>query len=101
MVSDWERIEQIYQEALGLTPDKRANFIHEATGGDVDLCREIESLLSCQPKAEKFLEVNALHSTAKGLVKDQIRSLVGRQIGAYKIVSLLGAGGMGEVYRAV
>jgi serine/threonine protein kinase/Tol biopolymer transport system component len=101
MASDWEKIEQIYQEALGLSPDQRAAFIQAATGGDEDLCREIESLLSYQPKAEKFLAGNALHSTAKGLVKEQIRSLVGRQIGVYKIVSLLGAGGMGEVYRAV
>ena len=101
MASDWERIEEIYQEALGLSPEQRATFIQTATGGDESLRREIESLLSFQPKAEKFLTVNALHSTAKALVKDPIGSLVGEQIGAYKIVSLLGAGGMGEVYRAV
>ncbi len=101
MPSDWEKIEQIYQEALSLAPDERAAFIQAATGGDEELRREIESLLSFEPKAEKFLAGNALHSTAKGLVKEQIRSLVGQQIGAYKILSLLGAGGMGEVYRAV
>jgi len=101
MAFDWERLEEIYQEALGLEPEQRAAFIQTATRGDESLRREIESLLSFQPKAEKFLTVNALHSTAKGLVKDSIGSLVGRQIGAYKIVSLLGTGGMGEVYRAV
>ena len=101
MASDWERIEEIYQEALGLSPEQRATFIQTATGGDESLRREIESLLSFQPKAEKFLTGNAMHSTAKGLVKDPIGSLVGQQIGAYKIVSFLGAGGMGEVYRAV
>ncbi len=88
MPSDWEKIEQIYQEALSLAPDERAAFIQAATGGDEDLRREIESLLSFEPKAERFLAGNALHSTAKGLVKEQIRSLVGQQIGAYKILSL-------------
>lgn len=101
MPSNWEKIEQIYQEALGLAPDERDAFIQAATDGDEDLRREIESLLSFEPKAERFLAGNALHSTAKGLVKEQVRSLVGLQIGAYKIVSLLGAGGMGEVYKAV
>ncbi len=101
MTSDWKKIEEIYQEALELSRDERAAFIQAATQGDESLRREIESLLSFQPKAEKFLAANAMHSAAKGLVKDQIGSLVGQRIGAYKIVSFLGAGGMGEVYRAV
>ncbi len=101
MASDWEKIERIYQNALQLEPEQRAPFIQAATGGDEELCREIESLLSYQLKAEKFLDVSALHSAAKGLARGQLRSLVGQQIAAYKVVSLLGAGGMGEVYRAV
>jgi len=99
MDSDRDRINQIYQEALRLTPEQRTAFIQAATEGQENLRLKIETLLSSQPKAEKFLADDALHSTAKGVVKE--RSLIGQQIGAYKIVSLLGAGGMGEVYKAV
>ena len=62
--------------------------------------REVESLLARESEAKAFIETPALEMVAKEMAEEPDRVLVGRQIGAYKIISLLGVGGMGEVYRA-
>jgi serine/threonine protein kinase len=61
---------------------------------------EVESLLAHQPQAESFIEAPALEVAAKGMAQNRAQSLVGQQVGPYQIHSLLGVGGMGEVYLA-
>jgi serine/threonine protein kinase/Tol biopolymer transport system component len=83
------------------TPGERAfRILREACDADEALRQEVESLLACQPRAESFLESPALEAAAKALARNQAQALVGRRLGAYEILALLGAGGMGEVYRA-
>ena len=96
----WRQVEQIHHSALEREEGQRASFLKEACAGDEELRREVESLLAHKEQAESFIEVPALEAAAKGLAEGQPKSLVGRQIGSYQILSLLGAGGMGEVYRA-
>jgi len=96
----WQEIEQLYHSALKREASQRAAFLKEACAGDEALRREVESLLACQAQAESFIEAPVLEVAAKVLADDQGDSLIGRQVGAYQILSLLGAGGMGEVYRA-
>jgi eukaryotic-like serine/threonine-protein kinase len=60
-------------------------------------------LLKSHEECDDFLDRNALDVTARAAAQelaDQPRTLVGRQLGAYKVLAMLGAGGMGEVYRA-
>ena len=64
------------------------------------LRQEIESLLAEEKEAKGFLESPALEIAAKKMAQDQTRSLLGQRLGSYQVLSLLGAGGMGEVYRA-
>ena len=92
----WQEIEQLYHSALKRDANERAAFLKEACGGDAELRREVESLLARQSEAENFTETPA----AKVFTEVQGQSLVGQQIGSYKVLSLLGAGGMGQVYRA-
>jgi eukaryotic-like serine/threonine-protein kinase len=96
----WEQIESIYQSAVEREEDQRAAFLEEACGADAELRREVESLLACNASAEGFMGKTALEAAAKRLATDQTPIVVGRQFGNYKIVSLIGAGGMGVVYRA-
>src|SRR4249920_1803679 len=96
----WQQIEKLYHSALKQEASHRTAFLKEACAGDEDLRREVESLLAQQPQAESFIESPALEVTAQAMAETRARSMVGRQLGAYKILSLLGAGGMGEVYRA-
>lgn len=97
---DWKRVEQLYHAALEQEESQRGPFLEEACGGDESLRLEVESLLIHGEEAGDFIESPALEVAARVLVQDQPQSLVGWQVGSYKILSLLGAGGMGEVYLA-
>jgi serine/threonine-protein kinase len=96
----WEETERLYHAALELSQAERIAFLREACKGDDALFSEVESLLRHQEKAEHFIEEPALEIAAKHMAEDQVNSMLGRQLGSYKILSRLGAGGMGEVYLA-
>ena len=101
MKSDrWQQIERLYHAALERKPAERAAFLDDGCGGDDALQREIESLLGYDEKAERFIEAPALEMVGRAMAEDQVKSMLGQQLGSYKILSQLGAGGMGEVYRA-
>ena len=96
----WEQIERTYHAALERNASQRAAFLSEACAGDAELRREVESLLAQPASAEGFLDTPAV-AVAAQLVSDVATSvLTGRRLGVYQVQGMLGAGGMGEVYRA-
>lgn len=113
----WQKLEAIFQAALDRPPELRRAFIDEACAGDELLKSEAERLVSSFEEASDFIETPAFvnrisseqadritnfHSGATGgLSRDWVAGLaVGRKIHQYELLSLLGAGGMGEVYLA-
>ncbi|MBA2647637.1 MAG: protein kinase [Pyrinomonadaceae bacterium] len=96
----WQQVEQLYHAALEREPESRAAFLDEACAGDAVLRGEVESLLRYEERAERFIESPALEVAAGMMAEDGTPVMAGRRISHYKIISSLGAGGMGEVYLA-
>src|SRR5215475_12173673 len=102
--NQWGQIKEIYDRAIDLSNEERESFLAEACAGDADLRREVESLLVAHEDAGTFLQSPAVEVAAREIVADEDTSpapqLIGRELANYKIISLLGRGGMGEVYLA-
>ena len=90
----WRRGTELFHSALECEPEARAAFLDIACGGDGDLRRQVELLLSKEDEAGSFLETPVM------ITQTVTAPTVSRQLGPYRIVSPLGSGGMGVVYRA-
>ena len=99
--SERRRVDDLCLAALELEEGRRAAFLDQACDGDEDLRREVESLLAQEGKLDgDFLEAPALEVAAKAMAQDGSESLVGQEVRNYKVLGLLGEGGMGQVYLA-
>src|SRR5258708_7282208 len=96
----WKRVGRHFQAALELRPGERMAYLRKACGEDESLRQEVESLLAAEEEAGDFLDAGALDDAAKALAEEKSVSLVGKRLGHYEVRSLLGVGGMGEVYLA-
>lgn len=97
----WQQIDQLLDEALECPSSDRAAFLDAACAGDTELRHEVESLLAAHGNAEaQFLAAPALDVMARAVAADRNASLCGSSLGHYQVLSVLGVGGMGEVYLA-
>ena len=101
----WSRIKEIFHFALTCVPEQRAAFVRDACGEDVALRNEVESLLAAHAAAGSFAERAAIDELFP--VEAPISYPVGPalapgdELGRYRILKPLDAGGMGEVYKAL
>ena len=96
----WQEVERIYHLTLEKEASERSTFLVQACAGDEALRREVESLLTYEPQSEGFIEAPALELAARIIAGEHAPIRAGDRFNQYRILSLLGAGGMGEVYLA-
>jgi tetratricopeptide (TPR) repeat protein len=95
----WRQIEQVFNAALERPPAERSAYLTQACGSDDALRQEVESLLA-QEIADDFIDV-PIRGAARSVTQQADDSRVGQRLGAYRVTSLIGHGGMGAVYQAV
>ncbi len=97
--SRWTEIEAVCQAALDRRPDERPDFVARECGDDEDLRREVEALLRHAESDAALLDSPLAALAAYALGADE-STLSGSRVGSLEIGSVIGRGGMGEVYRA-
>ncbi|HSY65618.1 MAG TPA: protein kinase [Terriglobales bacterium] len=112
MTERLRQIESLYHAALEQSESECAAFLEVACAGDEALRHEVESLLAYGKRSNNFFESPALETVARALAKDESqeqagelgsdvdRYPAGNAISHYEVISHLGTGGMGIVYKA-
>ena len=95
-----ERVAEIVEQTLELPTVERQKYVTAACGEDVDLRREVESLLALEHRARDFIEQPALAAAPEFIAVPGSALKPGENLDDYKIISLIGEGGMSEVYLA-
>jgi eukaryotic-like serine/threonine-protein kinase len=97
---EWERVRTLFQAALEQPQGKRDLFLSTACQDDERLRREVTSLLAAHAAAGGFLETPAVRFEDRPVAGPPLALQPGNRVGTFEVLAPLGAGGMGEVYRA-
>ncbi|MBS1796880.1 MAG: serine/threonine-protein kinase [Acidobacteria bacterium] len=97
--AEWNKIDELFHAALEREPAAREGFLRAECGTDRALFEEVRSLVAALEDDRAFLEKPAIGAGARLLEPEDAR--IGRRVGAYKLISELGRGGMGTVYLAL
>jgi serine/threonine protein kinase/predicted negative regulator of RcsB-dependent stress response len=94
----WERLQELFAQAVDLPEHERTQLILRETTDDPTLREELLDLLACDTGKSTGPLTNALGAALDATTRDRRRALLGKVVGNYKLVSVLGHGGTGTVY---
>jgi eukaryotic-like serine/threonine-protein kinase len=94
----WQQIQSLFEQLIDTGENERAVHLARACGNDIDLRSSVESLLKSDARREDPL-LHAIGEAAESLLEDHQDRLIGTRVGPYRVVSILGHGGMSTVYR--
>jgi eukaryotic-like serine/threonine-protein kinase len=94
----WQQIQSLFEQVLDSGTGERAAYLARACGDDAELRSSVESLLESDNRTQDPL-LQVIGQAAESLLEDQQDRLIGTRVGPYRIVSILGHGGMSTVYR--
>src|SRR5437773_5925056 len=100
MATNLQQVEEMFHRAMSVEPQARSGYLEQACEDDAALRREVDSLIAAYESSGDVLDETAVTLAMRVLSAEAIDSMVGQEVGAYKILSLLGQGGMGAVYLA-
>ena len=97
--AEWEKLKEIFHAAAALPSNDRADYLDNVCGGDLTLRAAVQSLLESHDQPTQFLDQPA-YQAAASMLAGESKFRAGQTVAHYKLLSLLGEGGMGQVYLA-
>lgn len=94
----WEQVKELLDQVLQLDSAKREDFLN-SSNADLEVADEVRSLISFESEAEGLMDLSAIEFSKDFFsIEEDSGSLIGQQIGIYRIIKEIGFGGMGAVY---
>lgn len=94
----WQRLQELFSTAVELPEGERQAFVERETADDLELREELLGLVACDTGKSTGPLTHALGNALDSTTRDRRRALLGKTVGNYKLVSVLGHGGTGTVY---